>query len=93
MAEVKRILVLARRDHLEAMRVAAGFTIFGHQVRLVFMARPVTEAVALSEQAELLELSGIAPETTVSAMTGRAPVLDPAELAGAIAAANVVVNV
>jgi len=93
MADVKQILVLARRDHLEAMRVAAGFTIFGHQVRLVFMDHPVTEEMATSEQAELLELSGIAPETTVAAMAGQVPVLDPAGLAGAITAAHVVVNV
>jgi len=93
MADVKQILVLARRDHLEAMRVAAGFTIFGHQVRLVFMDHPVTDAVAASEQAELLELSGIEPETTVAAMVGMLPVLDPAGLAGAIEAAQVVVNV
>jgi hypothetical protein len=93
LAEVKQILVLARRDHLEAMRVAAGFTIFGHQVRLVFMARPVTEEVAASEQAELLELSGIEPETTVSAMAGMLPLLDPAGLAEAMEVSNVVVNV
>ena len=39
----KSILVLARRDHAEAMRVAAGLTIFGHQVGLVFMTAPVAE--------------------------------------------------
>ena len=65
MTPPKKILVLARRDHLEAMRVAAGLTIFGHQLRLVFMSRQVSEEVATSEQAELLELSGIEPETTL----------------------------
>lgn len=93
MTPPKKILVLARRDHLEAMRVAAGLTIFGHQLRLVFMSRPVSEAVAASEQAELLELSGIEPETTLQAMKGLLPVLGPQELAQAMIAADEVVNV
>ncbi|MCB1850172.1 MAG: hypothetical protein KDI83_05200 [Gammaproteobacteria bacterium] len=88
----KRILVLARRDHLEAMRVAAGLTIFGHEVRLVFMAKPVTEETAGSEQAELLVLAGIEPETTVAEMDGQLPLLDCRQLADAIAAAQQVVN-
>ena len=88
----KSILVLARRDHLEAMRVAAGMTIFGHRIRLVFMDRPVTEQVAGSEQAELLELSGIEPESTVAAMTGMLPLLDERQLADAIGQADAVVN-
>ena len=40
----KKILVLGRRDHTEAMRVAAGLTIFGHEVRLVFMTEPVADS-------------------------------------------------
>ena len=32
----KSVLVVARRDPLEAMRVAAGITVFGHDVALVF---------------------------------------------------------
>jgi len=90
--QAKKILVLARRDHVEAMRVAAGMTIFGHEVRLVFMDRPVTEEVAASEHAELLELSEIAPETTQAAMAGLLPVLDAKALGEAIAEADEVVN-
>ncbi len=93
MTEMKQILVLARRDHLEAMRVAAGFTIFGHQVRLIFMDRPVTGEVAESEQAELLALSGIEPETTVSTTPETVPWLDTEGLAKAIDESNMVVNV
>ena len=55
----KSILVLGRRDHTEAMRVAAGLTIFGHAVRLVFMTEPVAESDENAAQAELLELSDI----------------------------------
>lgn len=89
----KKILVLARRDHIEAMRIAAGMTIFGHQIRLVFMDRPVSQEVATSEHAELLELSEIAPETTVASMSGLLPVLNPAQLAAAIDEADGVVNI
>ena len=91
--KAKKILVLARRDHIEAMRVAAGMTIFGHEVRLVFMDRPVSEEVASSEHAELLELSEIAPETTVESMSGLLPVLDRVQLAEAFNEADEVVNI
>ncbi len=89
----KSILVLARRDHGEGMRVAAGLTIFGHRVRLVFMNGPVAETEANAELAELLELSDIAPESTSPEMAGALPVLDAAALAGAIAASDHVVSV
>jgi hypothetical protein len=91
--DAKRILVLGRRDHTEAMRVAAGLTIFGHAVRLVFMTGPVAETEENAIQAELLGLSDIAPETTVVAMADQLPLLDGAGLAAAIAAADRVVSV
>ncbi|NEX22454.1 hypothetical protein G3480_19445 [Thiorhodococcus mannitoliphagus] len=65
MSGQKQVLVLGRRDHTEAMRVAGGLTIFGHQVRLVFMTGPVAETPENIEQAETLELCDIEPETTV----------------------------
>jgi len=37
-SRMKKILVLARDDVDEAMRVAAGLTIFGHQVDCVIVA-------------------------------------------------------
>lgn len=89
----KRILVLGRRDHTEAMRVAAGLTIFGHDVRLVFMTEPVAETDENAAQAELLELSDIAPETTVPEMADDLPFLDAAALGAAIAAADRVVSI
>ena len=91
--DTKNILVLGRRDHGEAMRVAAGLTIFGHKVRLVFMTAPVAETEENAARAELLELSDVAPETTVTAMADRLPVLDAAGLATAIAAADRVVSI
>lgn len=89
----KNILVLARRDHEEAMRVAAGLTIFGHGVRLIFMSHPVSEELASSDQAELLELADIEPETTVAAMEGMLPVLNEHQLAEAISASDGMVNI
>ena len=88
----KNILVLARRDHGEAMRVAAGLTIFGHAVQLVFMAGPVAETQANAELAELLELSDITPETTVPAMAGDLALLNSQQLGAAIAASDRVIN-
>lgn len=89
----KAILVLARRDHTEAMRVAAGLTIFGHSVRLVFMTGPVAETEANAKQAELLELSDIAPETTVEEMAAELPLLDAEALGKAISASDRVINI
>lgn len=89
----KNILVLARRDHTEAMRVAAGLTIFGHTVRLVFMSGPVAETEENAKQAELLELSDIAPETTVTEMAAELPLLDAQALGAAIVASDRVINV
>ncbi len=60
-ANVRNVLVLGGRDHAEAMRVAAGLTIFGHQVDLVFIDRVVEETEENVTQAELLELSDIKP--------------------------------
>jgi len=91
--EKKSILVLGRRDHTEAMRVAAGLTIFGHTVRLVFMTEPVADTPENAEQAELLELSDIEPETTVAGMAGDLPYLDAGALGAAIAAANYVISI
>ena len=88
----KNLLVLARRDHTEAMRVAAGLTIFGHRVSLVFMTGPVAETPGNSANAELLELAGIEPQTTVAAMADDLPLLDAAGLAAAITAADAVLS-
>jgi len=91
--DTKNILVLGRRDHTEAMRVAAGLTIFGHEVRLVFMTEPVADTEANAEQAELLELSDIEPETTVAEMADDVPFLDAAALGEAITKADRVVTI
>lgn len=86
----KQLLVLGRRDHAEAMRVAAGLTIAGHQVRLVFMDHPVEDTEENREQAETLELCDIEPETTLKG--DELPYLDSAGLSMALLQADGVIN-
>lgn len=88
----KNVLVLARNNPLEAMRVAAGLTIIGHEIELVFMHRELTEGEANSEQGELLELCDIVPQTTVSEMQQHFNLLDPSALAGLIKNSDMVIN-
>ena len=65
MNKTSHILVLAWRDHAEAMRVAAGLTIFGHEIVLVFVDRIIEENEENMAQAELLELSEIEPVSLI----------------------------
>lgn len=88
----RKVLVLARRDHTEAMRVAAGITIAGHEVRLVFMTGPVAETAENAAQAENLELAEVEASTTVAAMADDLPLLDAAALAAALAESDHVVS-
>lgn len=62
---IKEVLVLANGDVAEAMRVAAGLTIFGHRVNLVFVDKIVEETEKNIEQAEMLELCEIEPVSLV----------------------------
>lgn len=89
----KSILVLSRRDPVEAMRVAAGLTIFGHGVRLVFMGPALTEEQMEHDNAELLELCEIEPETTNPEMAEVLVLLDPTALAAAMAECDEVINI
>ena len=75
------------------MRVAAGLTIYGHEVRIVFMNEPVSENEENAKHAELLELADIIPETTVSEMSGDFPFLDSAALANVINESDHIINI
>lgn len=88
----RKLLVLARHDPTEAMRVAAGLTIFGHQVGLVLMTGPVAETPENAAQVELLEMTGITPQTTVAAMADDLHFLDAAALASAMADADAILS-
>ena len=59
----KSILVVARRDPLEAMRVAAGITIFGHAVELVFAHGPLEVGPEVEPLAELIDMADISPRS------------------------------
>ena len=90
MGAPKALLVLGRLDHTEAMRVAAGLTIFGHAVRLILMGGPVADTPENAVQAESLDLADVRPETTVPDQG--LPYLDPAALAAALSAADAVIS-
>ena len=64
MTVTKKILVVARDDAEEAMRVAAGLTIFGHEVRFLF-ADEFEVTPRFEENAELLELAAVDEITTL----------------------------
>lgn len=87
----RTILLLGRRDHAEAMRVAAGLTIFGHHVRLVFMTMSVADTPENAAQFDLLDLADISPETTVIAEEGL-PRLDVPALTAAMLEADFVMS-
>ncbi|MDP6320702.1 MAG: hypothetical protein QF711_09180 [SAR324 cluster bacterium] len=89
----RKIAVLGRDNHAEAMRVAAGLTIYGHEVRIVFMSEAVAETEENAKQAELLELADIIPETTVSEMAEDLAFLDSAALAQVINESDQIINI
>ena len=89
----RKITVLGRDNHGEAMRVAAGLTIYGHEVRIVFMNEATSETEENVKQSELLELADIIPETTVSEMADVLPFLDSAALAQAIIESDHIINI
>ncbi len=57
----KTVVIIARRDPVEAMRVAAGITVFGHHVSLVFAHGLLESSPEIMEGAELIELADVAP--------------------------------
>jgi len=91
--KTRSIVLLARNDMLEAMRVASGLTIFGHSVSLVFMHRTLTDEEANSEQAELLDLADIVPVTTVQSMQEHFEYFDQSALGKLMHSADLVLNV
>ena len=90
---IKKISVLGRDNHAEAMRVAAGLTIYGHEVRIVFMNEPVAETEENAKQSELLELADIIPETTISEMADDLPFLNSTALAQVIDESDHIINI
>ncbi len=90
MGAQKRLVILGRCDHTEAMRVAAGLTIFGHDVRLILMTAPVADTVENALQADTLELAEVMVETTVPGQG--LPCLDAAGLGAAFVGVDAVIS-
>jgi len=90
MVQKKSILMLGRRDPTEAMRVAAGLTIFGHTPSVVFLV-PVPVTPENAEMAELLEFSDIESKTTVPGQS--LPHIGASALAAAVLAADEIINI
>ena len=89
MGQTKSVLVLGRQDPTEAMRVAAGLTIFDHTPSVVFLV-PVPDTPENAEMAELLEFSDIESKTTVPDQS--LPHIGADALAAAVLAADEVIN-
>jgi len=86
----KSILILGRRDPTEAMRVAAGLTIFNHTLNVVFLV-PVPDTPENAEMAELLEFSDVESKTTMPDQS--LPHIGTNALAAAVLSADEVINI
>ncbi len=76
----KRILVLARRDIYEAIRVAAGLTIRNNAVDFVFMKKAPLNAQGKVEHFEMLELAEIHPQSLINGIPDTTPCTDLGQL-------------
>jgi len=76
----KQILVLARRDVREAIRVAAGLTIRNNAVDFVFMKEAPLTPNGKIENHEMLELTEIIPRSTVTGIPDTVPCENLGEL-------------
>ena len=76
----KHILVLARRDVREAIRVAAGLTIRNNTVDFVFMKEPPLDDHGQIVHQEMLELAEIKPFSTIEGISIAAPCPDLSSL-------------
>ncbi len=68
-----KVLVLARRDVREAIRVAAGLTIRNNAVDFVFMREAPLAANGKFENFEMMELAEIIPRATVPGIPDTVP--------------------
>ena len=75
-SEIKNLLVLARRDPIVAMRVAAGLTIHDHQVQILFLCEADLGTEEAKEYLELLEFSEIVPKKILPSMGNQIECLD-----------------
>ena len=89
MEQTKSILIVGRNDPNEAMRVAAGLTIFSHRPTVIFLVA-VPETAENTDMAELLEFSDVEAKTTL--VDEAFPHVTTEELAVAIVQADEIIN-
>lgn len=85
------IVVIARNDPAEAMRVASGITIFGHQVSLIFAHGPLEITPQIIEYAELLSFTDVEPVSLFD--DPEVPKIAADEFTDKLKQAEVVINV
>ena len=86
----KNVIVMARHDPVEAMRVASGITIFGHHVTLVFAHGILVITPEVEALAEILELAEVEPYSLFD--DTEIPHLEPQQLLPLLRSAEVVIN-
>jgi len=91
--EEKRVLMLARRDPREAMRVAAGLAVRGHNLEFYFLARPSQDENGRVVNREMLEVMEIPTYTVLPNMDDIASLKTTDDLSAAIASADHVLSI
>ena len=91
MTAEREIVVIARSDPAEAMRVASGVTIFGHKVSLIFAHGPLQLTPLVIECAELLSYTDVEPVSLFD--DPEVPKIEAAGLEEILNQAEVVINV
>ena len=81
-SEIKNLLVLARRDHIAAMRVAASLTIHDHQIQILFLCEADLGTEEAKEYLELLEFSEIVPKTILPSIANQIECLGGLDASG-----------
>ena len=89
----KNILMLARRDPREAMRVTAGLAVRGHHLTFYFLVPPEKDPSGRIINLEMLEVMEIDAKTLLPGLEGIATLQTKAELSQAMAKADHVVSI
>ena len=89
----KRILMLARRDPREALRVTAGLAARGHVMEFYFLTRPSREENGRVANLDMLEIMEIEGNTLLPDMSDIAVVKTAEDLCAAITRADHVLSI
>jgi len=89
----KKILMLARRDPQEAMRVSAGLAVRGHDLTFYFLKPPTKDNQGRYVNLEMLEVMEIKPQTLLPGLDDIATFKSETDLADAITHADHVISI